>query len=172
MADYSEWFILRQSCRAFADTPVGTEDLLACVKAARLAPSAHNSQPYSFVIVNNRDAILKMAPCFVDGTYNTWCHQCQAFLLVLEEEVNFPGKKDHFSAVGIGMAVMSFCLAAVEKGLGTCVLGAFDENRIRKIVAVASTGILRLVIGIGYPRDPAPQRRMRKSLAQLVQVVE
>ncbi|HEX3026549.1 MAG TPA: nitroreductase family protein, partial [Clostridia bacterium] len=71
----------RESCRNYADKPVEKEKLIACVEAARIAPSACNSQPWSYVVVNNRVLSSKVAKCLQGAGMNKFTDQCPAFIV-------------------------------------------------------------------------------------------
>jgi nitroreductase len=153
---------------------VALEDLITCIKGARLAPSDQNLQPFSFVLLNEGLLVKKIAPFLINGEFNHWCQQCQAFLIILEEEVSQEKKKNHdLTLMDIGIVALQFCLVATELDLGTCMIGVFDEQKIREQIDIRATGPIRLIIGIGYPQNSAPVRkRMRKPLERLVQIIE
>jgi nitroreductase len=148
---------------------VALDDLITCIKGARLAPSAHNLQPFSFVLINETAVVKKIAPFLINGEFNHWCQQCRSLLIILEEE----SKENHTLAlIDIGMVALQFCLVATELDLGTCMIGAFDEQKIREQIDIQSDGAIKLIIGIGHPKSSTPSRKMRKPLEKLVQVIE
>ncbi|MDR3038318.1 MAG: nitroreductase family protein, partial [Candidatus Adiutrix sp.] len=129
MTDFLELAAARQSCRDFADRPVEHDKLVKCVTAARLAPSACNSQPWSFVVVEDPRVVPEVAKCSQQLGINEYISGAKAFFVVLEEHaVLMPRLRAfidsrYFAPGDLGGAVLSLCLAAESLGLGTCILG-------------------------------------------------
>jgi nitroreductase len=73
-------------------------------------------------------------------------------------------KGRRYSGMDMGIAAEHFCLQAAEMGLGTCMLGWFDEAGVRRVLRVPAGKRIGLVITVGYPAaDDAPRARVRKS---------
>jgi len=152
----------RFSCRKYIkDKEIKKEDILKCIEAARIAPSASNSQPWKYVIVD--DIILKEK--IVDflrigiTKFNQFAKEASAIIVVVEEPKNleltvgqvFLGR--NFANFDIGCSVMQFCLEATELGLGTCILGIFDEKKIKKLLKIPKNKRISILISIGYPQE-------------------
>ena len=71
-------------------------------------------------------------------------------------------KDKPYYLMDIGMAVENFCLQAADEGLGTCIIGWFDEPRVQKLLGIPKTKRVPLVIALGYPHDPAVRPKVRK----------
>lgn len=120
----------RKSCRAFAPKPVPRELLTRLVDTARLSPSACNSQPWHFIVVDEDEAKAKMVDALVDDglTGCPWGDKVPAFILICEEKARLKpsvGERygsQYFSQMDIGMAAMGLCYAATALGLGTCMI--------------------------------------------------
>ena len=91
---------------------------------------------------------------------------------VVLEKMNFSAKvgslvknKD-YCMLDLGMAVEHFCLQAAELGLGTCIMGWFDEKRVKKILGVPRSRRVQLLIAVGHPDAPT-RNKIRKSLEDM-----
>lgn len=140
----------RRSTRSFTNDPVAREQIERCLEAARLAPSAGNGQPWRFVVVDDpelRAAVAAAAKSEILGI-NRFVPRAPVLVAVVMEPtrayVRIGGalKGQDYRPFDIGMAVMQFCLQAEEEGLGTCIIGWFDEGKVRRL--------------LGVPRGPWP----------------
>jgi nitroreductase len=78
-------------------------------------------------------------------------------------------KKKEWPLIDIGITAEHFCLQAAELGLGTCMIGWFDEDKIKKLVGIPSDKSIGLVISLGYAVDGYPQRtKIRKPMEEIV----
>jgi len=114
--DFLELAKKRQSCRAYDQKPVEPEMIAHCLTAARLAPSACNSQPWKFVVA---------------------------------------------------IAAEHFCLAATELDLGTCIIGWFDEQALKRALAIPPRKRVELILTVGYPATDQTRPKKRKLLEDI-----
>ena len=159
----------RQSVRAFLGGPVERAAIERCLEAARLAPSASNAQPWHFVVADDPAVVRELA----DATYNRFTRQAPAFVAVVCE----PGKAvarlggwlagRDYRLIDLGMAAQHFCLQAAEEGLGTCMLGMFNQRRARRVLAVPAGRRIEILICLGRPADGAVREKRRKSPDQI-----
>lgn len=170
--DFSELIIKRQSDRKYAPRQVAREHIVKCLEAARLAPSACNSQPWKFVVVDDRAKLAEISEAAIGLGMNKFTVQVPVLVAVVQESMNMSAKagalvknKD-YSMMDIGMAVEHFCLQAAELGLGTCIMGWFDEKKVRKVLGVPRSRRIQLLISVGYPASPTRQK-VRKSLEEM-----
>jgi len=170
--DFSELILKRQSDRRYAPAPVAREHILKCLEAARLAPSACNSQPWKFVVVDDRAKLAEISDAATGLGMNKFTVQVPVLVAVVQESMNLSAKagalvksKD-YSMMDLGMAVEHFCLQAAELGLGTCIMGWFDEQRVRKVLGVPRGRRIQLLISLGYPDSPTRQK-VRKPLEEI-----
>lgn len=171
--DYQKMTETRQSCRAFdpARTPDRAE-LEQALDAARLAPSACNSQPYHFYVAVDGTARTVGAATQSMGM-NKFAGDCPAFIVVTEQPYNPSAavgaklKGQDYRAADIGLAVSQLVYRAHELGLATCILGWFDEKALQALLGTNAR--VRLVVAIGYARaDDALRAKKRKPLEELV----
>ncbi|WP_080905034.1 nitroreductase family protein [Parabacteroides sp. Marseille-P3160] len=169
MKDFLSLAQQRQSDRAYdTNRPVEREKIERVLEAARVAPSACNSQPWHFIVVDDPELKNKVA----DATstrilgLNHFTKQAPVHILIVEEKVNlssgFGGwvKKKDFAPIDIGIATAQLCLAAEDEGLGTCILGWFDENKIRKLLDIPDNKRVVLDVILGYStQSERPKKR-------------
>lgn len=165
----------RESCRGYQNIPVEKEVLLNCIEAARLAPSACNSQPWSYYVVNNPQTASAMAKFLQEDGFNRFTDQCSTFIIVLEEPAQLingaTGEKmisQRFASIDIGLSVMQLCLQATAQGLSTCIMGSFNEEKIKHLLQKDWTQKIRLVIAIGYAKSDTIRKKIRKPLNEIV----
>ncbi|MCD7899935.1 MAG: nitroreductase family protein [Bacteroides sp.] len=147
----------RQSDRAYDDSrEVETEKLERILEAARLAPSACNAQPWKFIVVNDRELSVQVGKATAGLGMNKFAKNAPVHILIVEESANitsklggkFKGK--HFPLIDLGIAASHITLAAESEGLGSCILGWFDEKAIKKMVGIPDSKRLLMDITIGY----------------------
>lgn len=165
----------RESCRAYKDIPVEREKLTACVEIARTSPSACNSQPWSFVIIEDPAVAKQISPILQDAVLpiNRFTRNCNAYIVIVEESTNVSAKlggkvKDQdFAMIDIGIAAQMVCLSATEQGLGTCIMGWFDEKKLQALLEIPKTKRIRLVIAVGYRENETLRTKSRKPLDEI-----
>lgn len=166
----------RQSTRAFDPSRmIDREIIKRIVEAGRLAPSACNSQPWHFIVVDDPELKNKVADATVSKVLmmNHFTKQAPVHIIIVQENVNissgFGGwvKKKPFALLDIGIAATHICLAAEAEGLGTCILGWFAEDKVKELLHIPSSRRVILDIVIGYPnQDLRPKKR--KSIEEVV----
>lgn len=167
----------RRSCRTYdPDRPVEPEKLERCLEAARLAPSASNGQPWRFVVVTDPVVRQGVARATFGAlvSFNHFALQAPHLVVVVMEPTRtltrLGGmiKRRRFELLDLGMASLQLCLQAAEEGLGTCMLGWFDERAVRRLLGIPRGRRIALIVTLGYPApgwNPAP--RPRKALDQV-----
>lgn len=174
MAEFLELAKHRQTCREFNDQPVEHDKLVACVEAARLAPSGCNAQPWSFVVVESPDLVEKVAGCIAMNGMNPYATQARAFVIILEEHAKLMPQiacmldSQYFAKGDLGAAAAFFCLEADSQGLGTCQFGIYDRPKLGQILNIPEHKQYAAVIAIGYPANPAIRNKQRKPLDGIV----
>ena len=169
---FSDLITRRQSVRQYTDRPVEQEKLDLLIEAVRLAPSASNSQPWKLIMVTEpmlKDQVAK-ATYSTLVTFNAFVPQAPVLaVLVIEKpkvitQIGAMLKDRDFPLIDIGIAAAHFCLQAAELGLGTCMLGWFDEAKVRKLLQIPKHKRIGLLISLGYAAPDAPVRKkIRKS---------
>jgi nitroreductase len=159
----------RQSVREYLPLQVERDKIERCLEAARLAPSASNAQPWRFVVADDPQLVRELGK----AAYNRFTRSVPAFVAVVREPGNAESRLGGWLAgrdyrlIDLGMAAEHFCLQAAEEGLGTCLLGLFNERRVRKLLRVPRGRRVQILITLGYPADPEIREKRRKPLAQV-----
>ncbi|MCX4337500.1 MAG: nitroreductase family protein [Bacteroidales bacterium] len=170
--DFSELILKRQSDRKYSPEPVAKDDIMKCLEAARLAPSACNSQPWKFVVIDDRGKLLEMSEAAIGLGMNKFTVQVPVMIAVVLEKMNFSArigsllKKKDYCMLDLGIAVEHFCLQAADLGLGTCIMGWFDEKRIARLLGVPRGKRIPLIISLGHPDAPT-RAKVRKPLEEV-----
>ena len=167
----------RQSVRKYTNRPVEPEKLHRCLEAFRLAPSASNSQPWRVVVVNDPELVQKVAKETIGpmATFNAFVPQAPVIIAIVIEKMKAVSqigaylKDREYPLIDIGIAAEHFCLQAAEEGLGTCMLGWFDEKAIKKLLNIPKSRRIGLLITLGYPPEDYPVReKKRKEMGEVV----
>ncbi|MFV0271333.1 MAG: nitroreductase family protein [Macellibacteroides fermentans] len=172
MRDFLSLALQRQSDRAFdATRPVEKEKLERMLEAARMAPSACNAQPWHFIVVDDPELKNQVADATSSKLIgiNHFTKQAPVHIIVVEESVNLSSgfgslvKDKKFAHVDIGITAAHLCLAAEDEGLGTCIIGWFNESKVRKLLNIPSGKRVLLDIVVGYSLQPdRPKKRKEK----------
>ena len=148
--DFTTVITTRRSVRAYADKPVPEDVLDRVLEAARLAPSACNFQPWRFIVVKDaatRSQLAKLA------------HR-QQFMVKAPVVIVCCGKRypqkynwigDNLYLVDLGIAIEHLVLAARNEGLGTCWVGAFHDQPIKKLLDIPADHDVVMMLPVGYP---------------------
>ena len=165
----------RQSVRGYSDKPVDKEIIERCLEAARLAPSACNSQPWRFVVVVDPLLKEKVASKLFDMVMigNKFALSAPVVIAVVAEKPNITSmiggflKSKPYWLMDIGIAAEHFCLSAAEEGLGTCMLGWFNEKAVQKLLDIPRRKRIPLVITLGYPLKDDIREKTRKPIDKI-----
>jgi len=171
----------RISTRSYSSRPVSREVIETCLEAARLAPSACNSQPWSFIVVDKQDIIIEIAKKALSGIYgmNNFVKEAPVLIVVLTELSTYIARMGgqlrnvKYSLIDIGIACDHLTLQATELGLGTCWLGWFNERAVKKVLGLPNSKKIDVMISLGYKTEngkmkiPLTDKKKRKSLAKI-----
>jgi len=163
----------RQSCRSYdPQRPVEQEKLDAVLQAGRLAPSACNGQPYHITVCTGQTA-AQVAKATMGMGMNKFASQAPVLLVISDrpyvKTAAFGSKVKGIDYRSIDMGILSAYLTAeaAVQGLGSCILGWMDSEKICKLCDIA--GPVRLVITLGYPGEKDKYRKkIRKDMSELV----
>jgi len=163
----------RQSCRSYdANKAVEKEKLEAILRAAQLAPSACNGQPYKITVCTGENAKAVAAACTGMGM-NKFAAQAPVQLVISEmpyvksAAAGAKLKKNDYRSIDIGIVSAYLTAEAAAQGLATCILGWFDDSKLRGICDLEYP--VRLVITLGYAAEGDKLRvKKRKELSELV----
>jgi len=156
----------RKSVRGYLNKSIEEEKITKVFEAARLAPSASNRQEWRFLIVRdpekrgmiaeaaNRQSFVGEAPAVIVA-----CAETEGHVMMCGQPC-YP--------IDLAIALDHITLAAVELGLGTCWIGAFDEKRVKKIFGIPEGIRVVGLMPIGYPADPSLKEKNRLPFEKIV----
>ncbi|HQH18757.1 MAG TPA: nitroreductase family protein [Bacteroidales bacterium] len=161
----------RQSVRKYLNKAVEKEKIERCLEAARIAPSACNSQPWKYIVVNDAAIVQKVAKETYSPiiSFNQFVQQAPVIVVIVIEKPKLLSqiggriKDKDFYLIDIGISAEHFCLQAAEEGLGTCMLGWFNEKNIIHILGIPSKKRIGLLITLGYA-DDEQRKKSRKEI--------
>ncbi|MEE0948513.1 MAG: nitroreductase family protein [Bacteroidales bacterium] len=154
--DFKELLLRRQSDRKYEQRLVEREKVEACIEASRLSPSACNSQPWTFVVADEPLVVEKLQKAAANMGLNRFIHQVPVIVAVVLEKANLTAsigsviKDKEYPLMDIGIAANNFCMQAAELGLGTCMIGWFDEKKVKEVLEIPSAKRVPLLIALGY----------------------
>lgn len=141
----------RRSIRKYHPKPIPERDLMEILEVARLAPSGANRQPWEIIIIRDQEKKKELVPLCKNQKF---IEDCSVFLVGIDD----PDQK--WQRVDLAIAFDHITLAAVEKGLGTCWIGAFDREGIGESLGVPEGRVVTACMTLGFPaEDPEPRHR-------------
>jgi nitroreductase len=166
----------RQSDRGYIDQPIEKDKLTRILESARLAPSACNAQPWKFIVVDDLEIKNKLADTTSSKILgmNHFTKQAPVHIVIVMEGANFTSnfgsmvKRKHFPLIDIGIAAEHICLAATAEGLGSCMIGWFDESAVKNLLNIPKSKRPILIITLGYPDKPETRQKRRKGIDEVV----
>ncbi|MDD3062653.1 MAG: nitroreductase family protein [Massilibacteroides sp.] len=160
----------RVSVRDYITHPIEDEKINQIMEMGRLAPSAHNYQPWRFVVITSekgRDSIFRCYP-------RDWIKPVPLFILVCgnrdESWKRKSDDKDHLD-IDLGIVIEQLCLAATDLDLGSCIICNFDTDLCRTLFNMPENIEPEAILSIGYPADPdvfTKTQKKRKGISEIV----
>lgn len=165
----------RRSIRRFLPDPVERDKIIACLEAARLAPSAENAQPWRFLVIDDPELKATVAGEAFSGVYGMTKFAAQAPVLVvvlasLDLLAHRLGRRiqgTQFYLIDIGIAGEHFVLKAEEQGLATCWIGWFNARRVRKALHIPRKYKIVSLFPLGYAASRPPSETKRRALEEI-----
>jgi nitroreductase len=165
----------RQSDRSYSEKTIENEKIERILEAGRMAPSACNAQPWKFIVVTDRELRAKLSEAASARLLgmNSFVSQAPLLLIVIREKANMSSrigasvKNKDYSLIDIGITSENICLQAKAEGIGSCMIGWFDEKQVKKILGIPSSKRVELIITLGYPAKELREKR-RKPLDEIV----
>lgn len=165
----------RRSTRRYSPRPVPRDVIDACLEAARLAPSACNSQPWYFIVIDEERLKNTVAEAAFSGIYsiNKFANKAPVLIAAVTERSSYIARLGgvfrgvQYSLIDMGIACEHLILQAQEKGLGTCWLGWFDEKKVKEILHIPRGKKVDVMISMGYPEGEEKKDKPRKPLTDI-----
>ena len=163
--DFSELVTARGSIRGYKNAPVEVEKLHAVLEAARMAPTAHNNQPFRLIVIHTEGREAELGKIYG----RPWFTQAPIVICIVgvpaEGWVRHDGK--NYYEVDVAIAMDHLILAAHNLGLGTCWIGAFDAEAAHEVLGLPEDMVPVAFTPLGYP-NAEPREKVRKPIEDLV----
>ncbi len=159
--DIYEALRTRRTVREFKPDPVTDESLAKLLSAARWSPSSRNQQPWRFIVIRDRDTLVKMGETAGSGGFLA---RAPLAIAIVMENADQP-------LMDAGRALQQMELVAWSEGMGTCYVTLTDDQRatISNVLGIPEGPFLVTVIPFGYRRDDFQGRGVpRKPVSELV----
>lgn len=172
----------RRSVRKFKEEKVAHDVINEIVEAASYAPSWKNTQITRYTVVEDEAIKAKIADeCVLDFVYNAKTIKRAPQLVVVTAVLGRSGyekdgsyttpKEDRWQNFDTGIATQTFCLAAADKGVGTVILGIFDDDKVAEAINLEEGQQVHALIAMGYPETEPGSAPPRKEAAELVRFI-
>ncbi len=165
--EYYDVILARKSVRKYDPEPIPEKTLKKILEAGRIAPSAKNIQPWRFIVVKDPEMKKKVAEAC-----NNQLFMAAADVIVCGcglEKIAYGRMGGHLNSYPIDLAIAldHMILAATSEGLGTCWIGAFNEEAVKQALGIPQDVRVVALTPIGYPAERAKERP-RKDLKEIV----
>jgi nitroreductase len=156
----------RRTIRRFQEKLVPFSLLKKCVNAARLSPTARNSQPLEFVAVHGLEQVAKINDSvhfggLVKEKGRVEGEEPKAFIVILADKAKADEK---YVGMDTGIAAEAIALTALEAGVGCCMMGAIERERIKGVLGIPNSYAVQLVLALGYPKEKPKAVEAKKDL--------
>jgi len=155
-----EVILKRRSIRKYVPEPIERDALIKILEAARWAPSAGNRQPWYFIVVKDPELKKEVAKAAANQMF-----MADADVIIVG--VSNPKASPRWHDKDTMIALEHIALVATELGLGTCWIGAFNEEKVKKILEIPDDLRVVALMPVGVPAE-TPGPRPRKSLEEIV----
>ena len=146
----------RYSCRAYQEKSIEQDKLDIIFEAARLAPSAKNTQDWRFVVVTNKEAKRQVA----ETTNRPEVFQKAGAIIAACSNSDYVMRCGQaIGPIDVAIALEHICLQAAELGLATCWIGSFDPEKVRGVLDIPDDIVIIELMAVGYPADKRPEPR-------------
>ena len=170
----------RHSVRGYLAKPVEDEKLAAILEAARLAPSASNSQPWHFYVVKDKAKIAALAGKMPLGTrvvLNSFIAEAPVVVVATAGPVSVLHRIASFIVnrkwyyIDIGIALEHMVLTAWELGVGSCWIGWFDQAQVKKLLKIPGQEEVIVMLTLGYEKERSVPVKQRKDLSEITRTI-
>lgn len=160
----------RFSVRKYTNEPINKNDLEYILEVARMAPSACNCQPWKFVFIEDHAAQIKLQQCYD----REWFRSAPLYIICMKNiKENCIRKYDDkpYGDIDVAIATEHICLAATERGLGTCWVCNFDPDKM-KVLFHRDDYEAVAIVAIGHIAEDCPQnKKKRKDINDIIEIV-
>ena len=177
MKNFMEIVKRRYSVRNYLDKPVDRKLINKCIEAARLAPSAENTQPWRFIVVDDHELLEKLKKQAFSGifSFTKWANSAPVIIVILAKPGFIANKlgaqvqKIHYHLLDIGISVEHLVLQAAELNLGTCWIGWFNIKGVRKILNIPKKYEIPGLVSLDHFKyDKKLNKKKKKPLSKIL----
>jgi nitroreductase len=155
----------RRSIRSFQQKPIEKKELEMIIEAGRWAPSASNRQPWEFIVIKNKEILVKLAK---NLSYGKFMKEVPvAIAIVAKIKISPKWYLIDTSLVSMNMMLMAWAL-----GIGTCWIGAMNRQKVKEIIGLGENDHLLTILPFGYIKGEIPEPTPRKGLNKIVKYIE
>jgi nitroreductase len=155
----------RRSIRVYLDKPIKDEELNMILEAGRWTPSASNRQPWEFIVIKNKDILLKLAKTIGYGRFMRVVPVAIAIIAKIKTSPKW-------YLIDTSLVSMNMMLMAWSMGIGTCWIGAMNREKAKNILDLGDNDHLLTILPFGYIHGEIPEPTARKSLDKIVRYIE
>lgn len=155
----------RYSCRSYKTKPVPEEKLNKVLEAARLAPSAHNAQEWKFIVVKDAGKKEKLSKAAFGQKHIAQASVVIAAVATDPNTVSSSGVPLY--AIDLSIALDHMTLMAAAERLGTCWIGGFNQEEVRRVLNIPERYKAVALMPLGFPADK-PKKKIRKKLEEII----
>ena len=178
LQELEQLYLKRQSCREFSDMVVPDELVTEICRVALLAPSAMNAQPWRLVAVTG-EKVQEIAKAMQGMGMNKFVSKASAIVVLVAGKESFLAKagslihENEFVKNDLGILTAHLVLAAEAAGVGSCILGWRDEEKLRTLLGLKKTDKIPEVVALGYPAEGyAVREKNRKPLKDVFALIK
>jgi nitroreductase len=162
---FLEYLKGRRSIRSYQDNPIKDTDLKMILEAGRWTPSASNRQPWEFIVIKNKEILLKLAKYL---SYGRFMREVPVAIAIVAKIKTSP----KWYLIDTSLVSMNMILMAWSLGIGTCWIGAMNREKAKEIIGLGENDHLLTLLPFGYIKGEIPEPTARKSLEKIVRYIE
>lgn len=169
LTEMEKVFLTRQSCRSYNPERTPSADVLKKIaEMAMLAPSACNSQPWGLIVTNEKETVSKIASTTHGLGMNKFADDCTAFAVITE---TIPSRVEcaaakltgrDFVSNDLGIMCAHLVIAAESAGISSCIIGNFNEKKLKEFLNIPQKHTVALVVALGYAKDGDEIRKKKR----------
>ncbi len=168
--DFYQVIKTRRSVRSYKPDPIPEEVLMRVLNSARIAPSGNNRQPWKFIIIKDEERKKKMIELCKGQKFVA---EAPVLIVACGRNIHYNRGEwmgDYSMIVDVAIAVDHLTLSARAEGLGTCWIGSFDNEGIKKFLGIPKDVNVVALTPLGYPKDPSifKETENRKKLEEII----
>ncbi len=162
--ELKQLFLRRESCRNFNGKKVNKQTIMDILDEARLAPSARNNQPWHFWIIDNSETFKDLTSPLREFT------QKAGGMVIITKPKNLEYGRHDYANFDAGVVTAFITLAAMNKNVQTCIIGSYDDDKVKLVVPALKNEDIQIMILFGYSEDE-PRVKTRVDLANMINII-